>query len=557
MILATVAALPILIVGILMIGYMWPSSKAMPVGWLTAVVIAVIGWKMPVQWLAAATIGGIINAFSILLIVFGALLILQLMKKSGGINGISHSMTSVSTDRRVQVIIIAWLMGAFFEGAAGFGTPAAVGAPLMVGMGFPPLVAVVAALVADSTPVTFGAVGVPIWGGFAALKSMIGLPVLSNGTQIAEFVDFLERTGAFAGLLHFLVGSFVPLVIVMMMTKITEGSIRNGLKVWPLALFGGLCFTIPKVLIANFVGPELPSLLGSLIALPVFIFAVSKGFLVPQEKWDFPPREQWGEDWEGEIKAGQGDETAGQRINTFKAWLPYILIGLILLVGRLEVFNLTPILKSWTIGWYNIFGTSIGRGVTPFYNPGIFPFIFIALIIPALHGLKGGKAMEAWKDTFKMIKPASIALFFALGMVYIMMNSGALAGTDSMLMVMAKEAAGIAGSFWYLVAPLVGILGAFISGSNTASNIMFGPFQYGTAVQAGIPIIPTLSLQALGGAAGNMICIHNVVAALTTVGLIGKEGLVIRKNLLVSLLYGFMAGILAWLLVAFVMPNIF
>ena len=555
--LAIVAAIPIIIVGVLMIGYMWPSSKAMPVGWLAAVAIAAIGWKMPVKWLAAATIGGVINAFSILLIVFGALLILQLMKKSGGVNGISNSMTSVSTDRRVQVIIIAWLMGAFFEGAAGFGTPAAVGAPLLVGMGFPPLVAAIAALIADSAPVTFGAVGVPIWGGFAALKSMISLPVVSNGTRIAEFVAFLDSIGAFAGLLHFLVGSFVPLVIVAMMTKITEGSFKNGLKVWPLALFGGLCFTVPEVIIANFVGPELPSLLGSLIALPIFIYAVSKGFLVPEKKWDFPPREEWGEDWEGEVKAGEGDDTDGKEVSTFKAWLPYILIGLILLIGRLEVFNLTPLLKAWSIGWYNIFGTSIGKGITPLYNPGIFPFIFIALIIPALHGLKGGKASEAWKDTFKMIKPAAIALFFALGMVYIMMNSGVPTGTDSMLIVMAKAAAGIAGKVWYLVAPLVGILGAFISGSNTTSDIMFGPFQYGTAMEAGIPVTPTLALQAIGGAAGNMICIHNVVAALTTVGLTGKEGLVIKKNLVVSLLYGLIAGFLAWMIVLFFVPGIF
>lgn len=178
---ALAAALPIIVVGVLIIGFMWPSSKAMPLGWITAFIVAAIGWKTPFKWIAAATIGGVINALDILIIIFGALLTLQLMKKSGGIKVISCSMALISVDRRVQVIIIAWLMGAFFEGAAGFGTPAAITAPLLVGLGFPPLIAVISALIANSAPVSFGAVGVPIWGGFAALKTMITLPVYSDG----------------------------------------------------------------------------------------------------------------------------------------------------------------------------------------------------------------------------------------------------------------------------------------------------------------------------------------------------------------------------------------
>ncbi len=555
--LALLAALPIIIVGVLMIGYMWPASKAMPFGWLSALVIAGIGWGMPVKWLGAATIGGVINAFDILLIVFGALLILQLMKISGGVYGISHSMTSVSIDRRVQVIIIAWLMGSFFEGAAGFGTPAAVAAPLLVGMGFPPLIAATSALIADSTAVTFGAVGVPIWGGFAALQNLIEFPVETAAGTLG-FAQLLHNIGAFSALLHFLVGSFIPLIIVLLMTKIVDGSFKKGLEVLPLALFGGFVFTVFQFSIAYFVGPELPSLLGSLLALPIFIFAVSKGFLVPKEKWDFPAHEEWDEEWEGEIKAGEEDIDAKQaQVSTFKAWLPYALIGLILLVGRLEIFNLTPILKTWSIGWTDIFGTGIGKVITPLYNPGVFPFIFVALLIPYLHKLDREKTKEAWKETFKMIQPAAIALFFALSMVYIMMNSGGATGENSMLLVMAEFAANTLGDIWYLVAPFVGILGAFISGSNTTSDIMFGPFQYGTAVASNTAVTPILALQAIGGAAGNMICIHNVVAAATTVGLVGKEGLIIRKNLPVALFYGLMAGALAWIITTVFMPSIF
>jgi len=184
------------------------------------------------------------------------------------------------------------------------------------------------------------------------------------------------------------------------------------------------------------------------------------------------------------------------------------------------------------------------------YNPGVFPFIFVALLIPGMHGLNKNKVGEAWRATFKTITPAAIALFFALGLTYIMINSGNAAGTDSMMLVMAKEAAVLFGSIWYLTASLVGISGAFIAGSNTVSNIMFSAFQYGTAKEAGLSVIPILSLQALGGAAGNMICVHNVVAVLSTVGLIGKEGLVIKNNLLISIIYGLLGGATAWIIVA-------
>jgi lactate permease len=546
--LAITATLPIVLVGILMITFMWPSNRAMPAGWLAALMVAAIGWDMPFQWLVAASIGGVINAFEILLIVFGALLILQLMKKSGGMSTISYSMASFSEDRRVQIIIITWLMGSFLEGAAGFGTPAAIAAPLLVGMGFPPLIAAVSALIADSASVSFGAVGVPIWGGFAALKDFVDFSLVKNGAAMS-FSQFLHDIGAFAALLHFIVGSFVPLIVVAVMTKIAEGSYKKGLEVWPLALLAGFLFTIPQMFIAFFIGPELPALLASLIALPLFVFIVSKGFFTPKEKWDFPDYARWPEHWEGTIRSGEEATTEHKTLSLFMGWLPYLLISLILLAGRLELFHLTPILKSWTLAWKNILGTSISSGITPLYNPGIIPFILIALLIPFLHGLNKEEAVKAWKETFQMIQPAAVALVFALGMVYIMMYSGSDSQSDSMLLVMAKAAADLSGRVWYLMAPLVGILGSFISGSCTVSDIMFGGFQYRTAIEVGLPIIPVLALQAVGGAAGNLICIHNIVAVLTTVGLIGKEGLVIRKNLGIAICYGLLAGAAAWLIV--------
>jgi lactate permease len=540
---AALAVLPIVLVGVLMVLLTWPAKRAMPVGWAAAAFIAGLWWGMPLRWIAAATIGGAISALNILLIVFGALMILQMLRKSGALNSISLSMASISRDRRVQAIIIAWLMVSFLEAAAGFGTPAAVAAPLLVGLGFPPLAAAVCTLIGDSTAVTFGAVGVPIWGGLEPVRGLVDLP---PGTS---FVQFLRSVGSLAAVLHLAVGVFIPLVIVAMITRISDGSFRKGLEIWPLALFAGLAFAVPQALVAALVGFELPALLGSLVALPVFLFAVWRGFLVPKQNWDFPPHEEWPKGWEGNIEAGRAGDMQPERLGKWRAWLPYIIIGAVLLATRLELFGLSPLLRSVELGWENILGTDVSEGIEPFYNPGIFPFLLVALVVPLLHGLSRRETIQVTGETLKMVGPAAIALFFALGMVYIMTNSGKALQQESMLLAMAGAAARLAGRVWYLAAPIVGVLGTFISGSNTVSNIMFGAFQVNTAEQIDLPVVVILALQAVGGAAGNMICIHNVVAVLTTVGLLGKEGIVIRKNLPVCLFYALGAGVFAWLLV--------
>ncbi|MCK8826190.1 L-lactate permease [Natroniella acetigena] len=541
---AFLASVPIIVVGVLMVGFMWSSTKAMPFGYLSAALVGLFFWQMPLRWVGAATLQGIISAISILFIVFGAILILKILQKSGAVDAISASLTNVTDDRRVQVLILAFLLGAFFEGAAGFGTPAAVAAPLLVGLGFPPLVAAIVALVSNSTPVSFGAVGIPVWGGLAPLEGVAQLP------GAMAFGEFVQSVGFYAALNQTIVGSFIPLVAVCLTTAITKGSIKDGLKLWPLALFTGFIFTIPHLLIAYFVGPELPSLLGSLIAIPAVVFVVSKGWLVPKDSWDFPSRKSWPKHWVGDIEPGSGEEVE-LKVSTFKAWLPYTLVGLILLVTRLEFFGLTPILQGFEIGWDGILGTSLGDSIAVFYNPGIFPFIFVALLMPYIYGMRGSEVKGAWNDAIKTVAPAAVALIFTLGMVDIMIESGTAAGIDSMLVTMAIAAAEAVGQFWILSASFIGILGSFISGSATVSTIMFSGFQYATAEQVELSRTIVLSLQVLGAAAGNMVCIHNVVAACATVGIVGKEGLVIRKNAIVAMVYGLLGGIVSWILVSF------
>ncbi|SVD42728.1 uncharacterized protein METZ01_LOCUS395582, partial [marine metagenome] len=256
---ALLAFLPILVVGVLLVGFRLPASRVMPVSYLVAAGLALFVWQVPVAKVAAASIKGLTVTVQLLYIIFGAILLLNTLKHSGALAVIRNGFTNISADRRVQVIIIAWLFGAFIEGAAGFGTPAAVTVPLMVGLGFPALAAVVAGMIIQSTPVSFGAVGTPILVGVN--KGLDGDEAVQ--TAIAEmglghWEGFLAFVGFKVALLHAIVGTLIPLLLVVFMTRFfgKNKSVREGLAAWPFALFASFALTVPYVLVAGFLGPE-------------------------------------------------------------------------------------------------------------------------------------------------------------------------------------------------------------------------------------------------------------------------------------------------------------
>jgi len=549
--LALVAFIPILVVFVLMVGFRWPSTKAMPVAWIVAVALAALVWGMNAQWIAAASINGIFNALKILVIVFGAILLLQVLKTSGAMASINNGFTRISPDRRVQAIIIGWLFGAFLEGAAGFGTPAAIAAPLLLGMGFPPLAAVLVALIANSTPVTFGAVGTPIIVGMeAALNAPVVAEYLPEGLALA---DYVRQVGVAAAIPHAIIGTLVPLLMICMLTAFFgEGknrSFKKGLEIWPFAIFAGLAFTIPYVLVAILLGPEFPSLIGALIGLGVVVLAASKGFLTPKEVWDFPRRSNWEEDWVGVEEPGSSTEKS--TIPLAKAWIPYVLVGLGLVATRVDFLPFKAWIKSVLIFKVpDILGTGLAFSQPILDLPGIIPFIPVALLAIPIFKMNSRQVSQAFGNTLRQVKPAAISLVFAVALVQVMVQSGHNAlGLESMVMSMATAVANLAGGSWPMFAGVVGVLGAFVSGSNTVSDMLFGLFQFGTAAKLGLPTLVILGLQAVGGAVGNMICVNNVVAACSTVGIVGKEGVLIKRNLIPVVIYIGLAGILGILAV--------
>ncbi len=553
--LALLAFLPIAVVALFLVVLRWPASRAMPLSYLTVVVLGLMVWKLPGTQVAAASIKGLIVAASLLYIIFGAILLLNTLQESGAIRVIRQGFTDISPDRRVQVIIIAWLFGSFIEGSAGFGTPAAVAVPLMVGLGFPAMAAVVAGMVIQSTPVSFGALGTPILVGVnSGLSGDEAVQVYAAANGFEQWPEFLALIGTKVALLHAVAGIFIPLFVVSLMTRFfgPKRSFADGLRVWPFAIFASLSMTVPYLIVANTLGPEFPSILGGLIGLAIVVTAARKGILVPKKEdaWEFEPREEWQPEWIGTIEIKDTSEEI-PKIGLFAAWMPYLLVAAFLIITRVPELGVKPLLtgEAVTILWKGVLGTEIDSKVQILYLPGTI-FVLVSVITFFLHGMKGAAYSRAWSTSGRTIIRASVALIFTVPMVQVFINStGGTAGFEKMPIALADGVASMAGGAWPIFAPFIGGFGAFVAGSNTVSNMMFSLFQFGVGERIGADPTWVVALQAVGGASGNIICVHNVVAASAVVGLVGREGLVIRKTLPAFVYYALVPGCLGYAII--------
>ncbi len=554
------ALMPVLTVFVFLVVLRWPAKHAMPLAYLVTLVIALTLWGTDFTTAMAASVNGIVTALNILFIVFGAILLLYTLRESGAIAVIRQGFMDISPDRRIQAIIIAWLFGSMIEGASGFGTPAAIAAPLLLAIGFPAMAAVLCALIIQSTPVSFGAVGTPILVGVTSGLEDQG--VVQGLIGDLPLADYVFQIGTHVALLHGLVGILIPLIMAGMLTRFfgENRSFREGLRVWKFAIFAALAFILPYNLVANLLGPEFPSLVGGLVGLAIVVPAARAGFLLPRDTFQFPERSRWEAEWVGLLQDVQ--ETTSHPDHGFgllRAWMPYVLVAVLLVLTR-TLDPLVNLLRAdvVTIQLQDIFGSGINAASQPLYLPG-FMLLVGSLLTYFIHRMwtRPGAYLTAWRESGRMIVGAGAALIFAVPMVQVFLNTDAAvlsgsAETYSMPEIMALSLARATGEFWPLLSPLVGALGAFIAGSNTVSNMMFSLFQFATAESIGLDAngaALVVALQAVGGAAGNMICVHNVVAACATVGLLGREGALIRKALLPMTYYVAAAGVLGMALI--------
>ncbi len=547
---AVVAISPLLVVFLLLVSWQWPAKWTMPVALALTAVLAYFYWWVPLRRIAAASLQGLVIAGELLYIVFGALLLLFVLKRSGAVTAIRNGFRSISPDRRIQAIIVAWTFGAFIEGAAGFGTPAAVAGPLLVILGFPPMAAVVAALTIQSTPVSFGAVGTPILIGVnTGLRHQPLVDDFIAQSGLEGYSQLLLMIGGRVAVLHGIIGTLMPLFVVCLLTRFfgAARSWREGLAVWPFALFAGLAFTVPYTLLGLYLGPEFPSLFGGLIALVLTVTVTKLGWFQPRQPWDFPPHTAWEPDWQADV-VPQVDDPARPAMSLWSAWLPYVLVGVFLVLTRLQP-AIRSVVNDFTLMMPSLLNTDISAATQPLKLPGTV-FLLVSLICLPLHRMSLASFGAAVGDAGRATRGAAVAIIFAVPMVRIFILSDVNgASLDSMPRELAEAVAHGAGAAWPACAAVIGAMGAFIAGSNTISNMTFSLFQFDIALRSGLSPLWIVALQAVGGAAGNMICVHNVVAASATVGLHGQEGALIRRTLIPTIYYLGAAALVGWIVV--------
>ena len=542
---ALLALFPIALGAILLIGFRVPARRAMPAAYAAAVLVALLIWQMPIARIAGASIQGLFLTFDLLFIIFGAILLLHTLERSGGVDAIRRSFHGLSDDRRVQVVIVCWLFGSFIEGAAGFGTPAAVTAPLLVALGFPAAAAVMLGMMVQSTSVTFGAAGTPVLVGVQG--GLGGEDVLGRSGRSRH------RNARLPGRRHRTSGS--------------APRHRRGADADPDGRHADPVLRRQAFLDRGAVDPPLHDCRRSGVHGPLRALRVLPGAGVPvaagragrppDHGHDRSPRlvaavrtpgtsrpgDQWKPDWVSGFE-DEATEPNDRGIGLVNAWAPYALLGGLLVLTRLPALPLGGWLRTPAIRWDDILGSGVSGATTPLYLPGFILLVVVGLTA-LLHRMTFSDVRAAAASSGKVLLGAGFVLIFTVPMVRVYINSDVNeAGLLSMPLVMADWVAANVGEVWPFFAGMTGALGAFIAGSNTVSNLMFTAFQYGVAERLMMSTAMIVALQAVGAAAGNMVAIHNVVAASATVGLLDREGATLRKTILPTIYYLLVLGIL-------------
>lgn len=529
------ALMPVLSVAVLLVGLRMPASRAMPIALVVTVVLTLLVWQVPGRTVSASLVEGLVIGGGVLAIVLGALTLLEVMRASGGLEAIRVEFQRVSLDSRIQVLLIAWLFVSFMEGAAGFGTPAPVAAPLLVALGFPPLGAAALALVGDSTAVTFGAVGTPM---IVGIGEGLNLDPTAEETQQTLVEIALTAAG-----IDLVVALAIPLGLLLLLTKVfaryrTRGVAREAL---PLTVFAAFAYTVPAfawTLLLD--GVEFGAILGGITGLLLMVGAVRVGFLVPRRTWTVT----YGylDDHPDSARA----EPSARTMPAWQVWAPYVLLVALLLATRL-VAPLQDALLSVDLRTEDILGTGISASWQPLYSPGAI-FLVVAAATVWIQSVPHDRLRTAARRTSTAVIGTGITLAASVPLVRVFLNSAEnSSGLESMPVELANAGADALGGLWPLVAPVVGALGSFVSGSATFSHLMFAELQ--SDVAAAIDADPTVVLaQQVGGAnAGNMVCVVNVVAVAGVTGQLGKEGAIIARTALpmAAVVAGFaLAGLL-------------
>jgi lactate permease len=517
------AAAPLLLLIFLMVKKApLPSSVALPLAAVMVYLLQGFWFGADPTRIHASVIAGLLLALTPVMIVWGAIFFFRTMEHSGALDTIRSWLNHLSRNRVAQVVMIGWSFQFLIEGASGFGTPAALAAPLLVGLGFPALRVATACLILNSVPVSFGAVGTPTWFGFGQL-----------GLSEEEFGELAWKSA----LVHGLAACVVPLLAFRLLLGWDEIR-RNGVFI-ALSL---LASVLPMMAMARF-DDEFPAVAGGLAGLLVTMGLARHhiGLTRGSETADpgVPPSAR--------AVAGALFPLWGTVIVLLATRIPGLGLRDLLVsetpawtipLGPLGGFTISP---SLVVGLHGILGTEESWTHALLYVPSIIPFVLVSMIACRVLAAPPDTLGKAWRESTGRMWQALPALLGALVFVRLMM----VGGESSPVMLIGNSLAGLTGKGWPQIASYLGALGSFFAGSCTISNLTFGPIQDAIASRHGFDRTTLLALQSVGGAMGNMVAIHNIVAVGTVLGLRNVEGEILRKTVVPMIVYGLIAAIAA------------
>lgn len=486
---------------------------------LVALVLAVFAYQMPVATaLMSATQGAVYGLLPIGWIIVTSVFLYNITVKTGQFNIIRSSVLSITEDRRIQALLVAFSFGAFLEGAAGFGAPVAISAALLVGLGFNPLTAAGLCLIANTAPVAFGAIGVPI----TAMEGPTGIAAMEISKMVGRQLPFLAV--------------FIPFILVMIMV-----GFKKTLEVLPAIIVSGVSFAITQFLSSNFLGPELPDVLSALVSL--FALALFMKVWQPKTIYRFASDDE---------VAAQEEKYSARKITL--AWSPFIV-----LTAFISLWGI-PVIKKALIGVYEgdnivLQGVNVlGKWLTfypevPFLHnlvingatnepiPALYKLeilgaagtaiLLAAIVTKFLFSVKWSMFFRIFASTVNEIKYPLLTICFVVGYSYVTNAAGMM---TTLGLVLAKT-----GMLFPFFSPVLGWLGVFITGSDTSANVLFAKLQQVTAGSVGMDPVLALAANSSGGVTGKMISPQSIAVAAAAVGLVGRESELLRFTLKYSL----------------------
>ena len=492
---ALIAVLPIAFIFWALIVKKMKGYKASIIAVALAIIIAIFIYGMPAKLALLSTANGALyGLFPICWIVITAVFLFNITVKSGQFEVIKHFMASLTSDRRLQALLIAFSFGAFLEGTAGFGAPVAITAAMLVGLGFNPLYAAGICLIANTAPVAFGAIGIPI----TVASQVSSIPEMAISQMVGRTLPILSI--------------FLPLYLVVLMC-----GLKKAKEVLPAIIVSGFSFAILQFISSNFLGPALPDVIagiGSIVSLTFFL-----KFWKPKKIWRFA----------NEVPPTLNVEkkyTTGQII---KAWSPFILLTIMIIAWGMKpikaLFDSFGLLQFEFPGLHNAIVDRTGKSI-----PHVFKFNWLsasgtaillsAIIAIPLIGLRLKDGVKIFFETLKQLRFPILTIASVLAFAYIVNDSG--------ITITIAQALANTGFLFPFFAPLLGWLGVFITGSDTSANALFGKLQAVTASSIGVDPVVTVSANVSGGVVGKMISPQSIAVAAAAGNLVGKESELFR-----------------------------